>query len=66
MKISGVKKIKLNIFKNNKGDLLKFISKKNSFYSKFGEIYFNEINFKKKKRLDFTQKKHIHNDSMFW
>ena len=49
MKIIGVRKIKLNIFKNKKGDLLKFISKKNSFYSKFGEIYFNEINFKKRK-----------------
>ena len=49
MKIIGVRKIKLNIFKNKKGDLLKFISKKNRFYSKFGEIYFNEINFKKRK-----------------
>tara|TARA_B100001057_G_scaffold489808_1_gene576844 strand:+ start:4463 stop:4888 length:426 start_codon:yes stop_codon:yes gene_type:complete len=49
MKISGVKKVKLNLFKNSKGDLLKFISKKSNFYSKFGEIYFNEINFKKRK-----------------
>lgn len=49
MKINGVKKIKLDLFKNKKGDLLKFISKENNFFLSFGEIYFNEINYKKKK-----------------
>ena len=49
MKINGVKKIKQKIFKNSKGDLLKFVSKKNVFFKSFGEIYFNEINFNKKK-----------------
>ena len=49
MKISGVKKIKQKVFKNSKGDLLKFVSKKNSFFKSFGEIYFNEIKQNQKK-----------------
>ena len=49
MKIIGVKKIKQRVFKNPKGDLLKFVSKKNVFFKSFGEIYFNEINSNKKK-----------------
>ena len=43
MKISGIKKIKLKIFKNPKGDLLKYISIKKSYFKKFGEVYFSEI-----------------------
>jgi dTDP-4-dehydrorhamnose 3,5-epimerase-like enzyme len=49
MKISGVKKIEQKVFKNSKGDLLKFVSKKNSFFKSFGEIYFNEIKQNQKK-----------------
>ena len=49
MKITGVKNIIAKVFKNQKGDLIKFISKKNSSFKSFGEIYFNEINYKKKK-----------------
>jgi dTDP-4-dehydrorhamnose 3,5-epimerase-like enzyme len=49
MKIIGVKKISAKSFKNNKGDLLKFVSKKDFFFKSFGEVYFNEINYKKKK-----------------
>ena len=49
MKIVGVKKIKQNIFKNSKGDLIKFVSKKNNFFKSFGEVYFNEIKYNKKK-----------------
>ena len=49
MKIVGVKKIKKKIFNNLKGDLLKFVSKKDYFFKSFGEIYFNEINKNKKK-----------------
>ena len=49
MKIIGVKKIPVKVFKNQKGDLLKFVSKKNSYFKSFGEIYFTEINQKKKK-----------------
>jgi dTDP-4-dehydrorhamnose 3,5-epimerase-like enzyme len=49
MRITGVKEIEQKIFKNSKGDLLKFVSKKNDFFKSFGEIYFNEINYNKKK-----------------
>ena len=49
MKIIGVKKITGKIFKNSKGDLLKFVSKKNKHFKSFGEIYFNEIKNKKRK-----------------
>ena len=49
MKIIGVKKIKQNIFKNSKGDLIKFVSKKNNFFKSFGEVYFNEIKYNKRK-----------------
>tara|TARA_B100001029_G_C14781651_1_gene296835 strand:- start:135 stop:545 length:411 start_codon:yes stop_codon:yes gene_type:complete len=43
MKINGLKKINIKIFKNKKGDLIKYLSLKNSFFKKFGEIYFSEI-----------------------
>ena len=49
MKITGVKKIETKTFKNPKGDLLKFVSKKSSYFKSFGEIYFTEINYKKEK-----------------
>ena len=43
MKISGLKKINIKIIKNKKGDLLKYLSVKDSFFKKFGETYFSEI-----------------------
>ena len=39
MKIIGVKKIKVKLFKNNKGDLLKYISKKTLASTDFGAGY---------------------------
>lgn len=30
-------------FKNKKGDVIKYISKKSKYFKKFGEIYFSEI-----------------------
>lgn len=43
MKIIGLKKINLKVIKNKKGDLLKYLSIKEKFFKKFGEIYFSEI-----------------------
>ena len=43
MKISGLKKINIKIIKNKKGDLIKYLSSRDSFFKKFGEIYFSEI-----------------------
>ena len=61
MKIIGVKNIKAKVFKNQKGDLIKFISKKNPYFKFFGEIYFNEIKYKKKKGWI----KHLKNQCIF-
>ena len=36
----------LNIIKNPKGDILKFLSSKDDNFSNFGEIYFSQINYK--------------------
>ena len=49
MTIKKVRIFKNKIIKNKKGNLIKFVSTKNLFFKKFGEIYFNEINFKKQK-----------------
>ena len=39
----SIKILKNKIFKNKKGHLIKYISKKDKFFKKFGEVYFNEI-----------------------
>ena len=65
MKIAGVKKIKVKLFKNNKGDLLKYISKKSPYFKSFGEVYFNEINLKKKK-AGFYTKKSVYHLCLLW
>ena len=44
------------IIKNNKGDILKFLSKKNKYFKKFGEIYFSEINKGSTKGWNFHKK----------
>ena len=43
MRIIGLKKINSRIIKNSKGDLIKYLSSKDNFFKKFGEIYFSEI-----------------------
>ena len=47
MKINGVETFDLKIIKNSKGDILKFLSKKDKFFRVFGEVYFSEIKKKK-------------------
>ena len=49
MRLSNIKVKKLKIIQNKKGDLLKYLSKEDNFYSKFGECYFNEIKKNKTK-----------------
>ncbi len=56
MKISGIKLLNLKIIKNSKGDILKFLNKKNKFLKSFGEIYFSEINNKKIKGWNYHKK----------
>lgn len=40
---------KNKVFRNNKGIIAKFVSKKNIFFKKFGEVYLNYIRKNKKK-----------------
>lgn len=56
MTVKSIKIINGKILKNRKGNLIKYISKKNSFFNGFGEIYFNEIKLKKKKGWNFHKK----------
>ena len=43
MNLNKIKKIKLKIANNSKGDILKYLTRKNKYLKKFGEVYFNEI-----------------------
>ena len=41
--LKKIKKIPLKVIKNNAGDIIKYLDKKNSNFNKFGEIYFTKI-----------------------
>jgi len=56
MKIIGLKTIEGKIVANKKGDILKFLSKNDYFFKKFGEIYFTEIKKKKIKGWNYHKK----------
>lgn len=43
MKLSKIKIIKLDVYKNSKGDLIKYLNCQNKYFKKFGETYFTEI-----------------------
>ena len=43
MSLKRIKLKKLKVLKNQKGDLLKYLTKKDKYFKSFGEIYFNEI-----------------------
>lgn len=49
MTVKLIKTFNTKVIKNKKGNLLKYISKKDKFYNGFGEIYFNEIKKNNKK-----------------
>jgi len=44
-----MKALKNKVIKSSKGSIVKYLSTKSKFFKRFGEIYFNEINHKKKK-----------------
>ena len=58
MSLKKIKIIKLKIVKNSKGDVLKYLDKDNKSFKKFGEIYFSEIKYKKKKGWNYHKKCH--------
>jgi dTDP-4-dehydrorhamnose 3,5-epimerase-like enzyme len=56
MSLNKIKVIKLNIIKNSKGDILKYLNKNDTYSKKFGETYFSEIKYKSKKGWIFHKK----------
>ena len=56
MKINGVKIFYQKVIKNSKGDILKFLSKKDNFFKGFGEIYFSEVKKRKTKGWNLHKK----------
>ncbi len=56
MSLSKIKTNKLKISTNPKGDVLKYLSKKNKYFKKFGEVYFTEIKKNKVKGWNFHKK----------
>ena len=53
MGLSKIKTIKLKISTNPKGDVLKYLTRKNKYFKKFGEVYFTEIKKNKVKGWNF-------------
>ena len=41
--LKKIKKVPLRIIKNNAGDIIKYLEKKNKYFNKFGEVYFSKI-----------------------
>ncbi len=41
--LKKIKKIPLKVIKNNAGDIIKYLEKKNRYFNKFGEVYFSKI-----------------------
>jgi len=56
MTVKLIKFSKGKRIKNPKGDIIKFISKKNRLFKKFGEMYFSEIKKNKVKGWNFHGK----------
>ena len=56
MSLSKIKTIKLKISTNPKGDVLKYLTKKNKYFRKFGEVYFTEIKKNMVKGWNFHKK----------
>ena len=56
MFLNKIKIIKLKISKNSKGDVLKYLTRKDKFFKKFGEIYFTEIKKNKTKGWNYHKK----------
>ena len=56
MSLKKIKIIKLKISPNPKGDVLKYLTSKNKYFKKFGEVYFTEIKKNKFKGWNFHKK----------
>ena len=52
-----IKKIKIRIIKNVKGNIIKFFNFNQKFLKKYGEIYFSEVKKNKFKGWKYHEKK---------
>ena len=56
MKIIGLKIFKQKVVNNKKGDILKFLSKRDFFFKKFGETYLQKLKKTRQKVGIITRK----------
>ena len=56
MTVNSIKIKNLKIIKNKKGDIIKFLKKKDNLFKGFGEIYFSEIYSNQQKGWNFHKK----------
>lgn len=56
MKVKSIKVLKNKIINNNKGSIIKYVSKKNKFFSSFGEVYFSILKKNKTKGWNYHKK----------
>lgn len=54
--VKSIRIISGKIIKNNKGDIIKFLDRKNKFFKGFGDIYFSEIHKNKFKGWNYHKK----------
>ena len=59
MRVNNIKIIKKNIISKGKGEIIKYISKKDNFLKSFGEVYFSKIFKKYRKGWIFHKKIHV-------
>tara|TARA_B100001057_G_scaffold489212_1_gene575017 strand:- start:219 stop:632 length:414 start_codon:yes stop_codon:yes gene_type:complete len=56
MTVKLIKLSKGKTIKNKKGNIIKFINKRDKLFKKFGELYFSEIKLKKEKGWNYHKK----------
>lgn len=54
--IKGIKIVNLKVIKNTSGNIIKYLSKSNSYFKKFGEVYLNEIKKNRQKGWNLHKK----------
>ena len=66
MTVKSIKLYKSEEYKNSKGKIQKYVSIKNSFFSGFGEVYFNSINKNSHKGWNSIKKEYLSYQMYFW
>ena len=56
MTVKSIKLLKTKVIRSKKGSIIKYLNKKEKFFSGFGEIYFSEIKLNKTKGWNYHKK----------